>query len=163
MSLSGATRLVSSSAENSCASTCSIGASVNVPALLTRMSGAPSNAWRTRVTTSSTAAAFDTSQAIGSAPAPSAAAAAASVDSVRAIIATRLPAATSACVIASPIPRDAPVTTAEVRVRRPCAGGGSASVVLDIIVVGLPQPQPTQPAWRDALLERAPNRDHDVL
>src|SRR2546423_13390558 len=71
---------------------------------------------------------------------------------------TRARAVASATAVSKPIPRDAPVTTAV----RP-ARETSATVVLDIVVDGLPQHETRQLRRLECRLEDTPEGDHDVF
>ena len=86
-------------------------ATLKIPALLTRMSGAPLSSDLIFSAARSTFSGSLTSAWIGIAPLISAARSL-SVDSVRAIRTTRTPCSPSALAMPAPIPLDAPVTTA---------------------------------------------------
>src|SRR5436190_4591839 len=79
---------------------------------------------------------------------------------VRASTTSRAPARCSASAISRPIPREAPVTTAE---RPASVGGGSASLVLDIIVHRLPEHETGKCRGSERRLEHAPERHDDIL
>src|SRR5688572_2786465 len=79
---------------------------------------------------------------------------------------TRAPALMSARAVARPMPREAPVTTAVLPSSGPSdadARGRSAPVVLDIVVLRLPEAEAAQAAGRHVGLEHPPARDDDVL
>src|SRR6476469_127768 len=163
MSRNGAIRLMSSAAAKSLGSSASTGRSAKAPALLTSTSGAPPNASVIVTTAAATAAPSARSQLTGRARGPSACASARSVASVRAIMATCAPAACNRRAIARPMPRDAPVTAAVVPVRRPVPASGSGTFVFDVVVLGLPQPQATEPAGRAVTIEHPPAGNDAVL
>src|SRR5918993_4609640 len=161
MKRSGATRFVSRAAANEIGSVASTGASVNAPALFTTIVGAPPNSSRMRRIAASTAPPSDTSHTIGIALTPNDSATSWRAEAPRAISATRAPCATSAVAVARPIPRDAPVTTHVTPSSRSAAD--SAALVLDIVVLGLPEPQAAQRARRHTRREGPPARDDDVF
>src|SRR5687767_14962734 len=161
MKRSGATRFVSRASANEIGSVASTGASVNAPALFTTMVGAPPNSARMRRTAASTSMPSDTSHTMGIAATPNDSAASCREEAPRAISATRAPCATSVVAMARPMPRDAPVTTPVAPSSRSPAD--SVALVLDIVVLGLPEPQAAQRARRHARRESPPARDDDVL
>lgn len=109
----GALRLVATVESNSATVVSSTPRIVNNPALLTRMSGAPPSVARTISTALSVEAGELRSHSTANESFPARFATSSSAARVRARSATLAPAAARASEIAAPIPRDAPVTRAD--------------------------------------------------
>src|SRR3990172_3814534 len=108
----GAARLMSSAWAKASASCSCTRARGKIPALLTRMSGAPAAHAVTRASSAATSSARVTSPATARCPAPSSCASPSSAAADRAASATRAPCSARARATAAPIPREAPVTSA---------------------------------------------------
>src|SRR4051812_23064320 len=132
----GPLKLIASDRSTAASSHCSSGRRSATPALTTSTSSPP-NAWRMVVARAACAATRPASEAITSAPGPSALPAASSVFGLLPVIATRAPSVRNSCAVARPMPVVPPVMSARLPLRRFISDPGGFGGALATDVAGV--------------------------